>query len=154
MTTETRLKELRTWLINNMPQTPVEQRTRNFISEKDRKKLINKNLVQYKSRCRITKELVSRIAIKTSLTNDQVVRGTNTILEMIEKELTKGYKVIIEHFGEFSLKKQNNSGFDVTIVFKGTDLWIKSFNKALKKEEIGLFQTVKITKPRNFKKLK
>ena len=153
MDKDKQLEELRSWLMDNMPQTPVEKRTLNFVTNKERQKILRKKINVFNERCRITQQLISRIAIKTSINKEDVNRGANTILEMIEKELTKGYKVIIEHFGEFSLKRRRKSDYDVGIVFKSDDIWLKGFNDPINKKELGLGKKLPIKHKRKLRKL-
>lgn len=151
----TQLEILKEWLMENMPQTPVEERTMNYISNSDRKKLLSKKTRLFKEKCRITKALIARIALKTALNEDITIKAANTILEMMEKELTKGYKVIIEHFGEFKVSSKTNSkNYDLNISFSVNDLWLKSFNDPIHLSELGLSRKVNVGKKRSIRKLR
>lgn len=135
---------IREWLLEYMPQTPVEKRSKNFVTKQERvtylKQIVNQQALRYK----ITKELIDRLQIKTKLREEDIRLAVNTVFEMIERELVQGYKVYIQNFGTFLLRRIERTHSDVEVVFRSNELWRSSYNTPNSPRKLGLGANKKI----------
>jgi nucleoid DNA-binding protein len=74
------------------------------------------------------------------LTDDDIVRATNTIIEMIERELIQGGTVRLTNFGDLKTFKFSDGR---QVRFRVDEKWIRLLNEPLYKAEIGLKRSFK-----------
>lgn len=136
---------LRDWLNDFMPMTPIDKKSINFLNKKDREKRLKQKVEEFVVKAKLPlkwrKELSDRLLIDDS----DIVKATNTIIEMIEKELMAGHRVRIANFGDFLTRNRKESGFDTkNATFQPIESWLREINAPLYQEEIGLkFKLVK-----------
>ena len=137
---EQKLKNLREWLIYNMPQTPPEERSSNFVRKGERQAILKKKVAQYGEKARLNVAWREELAEQLSVRHDDIVLVTNTILELIEQTLSKGESVRIRNFGDFTVVHDEDI---LRVRFRADEQWMRSVNGPLYKDEIGVKRTYK-----------
>jgi hypothetical protein len=135
-----KLNQLRTWLMENMPQTPIEQRSINFIPKKERAKILKQKTNQYKEKTVDAINWRQKLADRLSINYNDVTLATNTIIVLIEQTLAKGENVRLKNFGDFIICYYENI---IRTRFKADEQWLRAINGPLFKDEIGLIKTLK-----------
>lgn len=130
---------LRDWLIENMPVTPIEQKSLNFLTRKDREKRLQQKVNSYREKAKLAVEWRNSLSDRLLIKDEDIIKATNTILEMIEGELSKGHRVKIAHFGDFKTKVYSVDGIETKgIMFRPVEDWQREINTPLYQSEIGL----------------
>lgn len=132
---------LRDWLIENMPVTPIEQKSLNFLTRKDREARLAHKVNAYKEKAKLSVKWRTSLSDRLLIKDEDIIKATNTILEMIEGELSKGLRVKIAHFGDFKTKVYSIDGIETKgIMFRPVEDWQRELNTPLYQSEIGLKQ--------------
>jgi hypothetical protein len=102
-------------------------------------KLLKDRLEKDKLKARIAIDWRKQLAAKLMLADDEIVRATNTILEVIEDTLAKGEPVRIKHFGDFLLTERDFEGTKInTVRFKISPSWLRDLNPPHSDADLGL----------------
>jgi hypothetical protein len=139
VTLEEKRKIVAKWIRENYP-TSIERE-----ADKERKtveeviKESNSMLIkQCALKARINLYWRELLSERLQLDTDEVVRATNTILEILEKNLKNGNIVRIRNFGDFSLSERD----ELTVVQFAMDrAWAREINEPKNEKELGLRKT-------------
>lgn len=103
------------------------------------KKMLNERLEKEKNKARVAIEWRTLLASKLMLNENEVLRATNTIIEMIEGSLAKGEPVRIKYFGDLTLVETRSEGVSInTVRFKTDAKWLKELNPVTSETDLGL----------------
>ena len=137
---EAALAEIGEWMkIYSPPASSVNQGNFTFSSIKNRDAFLKNKLAAFGVKCRVNfawrDDLVNRLGIS----NDDIVRATNTIIELIERELSFGGTVRLTGLGDFVLYTQKEGGVKM-VRFNASEDWKRQLNPPLYAAELGLKQ--------------
>lgn len=146
MTKEDRRKydALRDFLNDVMPAPAIEDRKLTFTNKKDRERILKEKAEEFAKKARVPMKWRKEISDRLLIDDDDIVKATNTIIEMIEQELIAGGTVRISNFGDFRTYNHKYSGFQTKAArFEPVESWLREINDPLYSNEIGLTRTLK-----------
>lgn len=137
---EAALRDIREYVMENAPQTPPEKRSMNFLNSRDRVKRLTQVAKEFKERARIPVKWREDLSDRLRIKQDDIVRATNTIIEMMEQELASGGTVRIANFGDIKTIAMIKEDGDVVRMarFYADEQWKRLLNPPLYDSEIGL----------------
>src|SRR5574343_1896426 len=129
---EAALADMCEWFHNN-PQQYVESFKHQPFSNNRKAVIAKVKAIKQVTRVRMAwrKELSNRLR----LVDEDIVRATNTIIEMIERELIHGGTVRLTNFGDLKTFKFPGGR---QVRFRADEKWVRLLNEPLYKAEIGL----------------
>ena len=137
---EAALAEIGEWMrIYSPPASSVTQGNFTFSSIKNRDAFLKNKLAAFGVKCRINFDWREKLTGRLGIDEDDIVRATNTIVELIERELSFGRTVRITNFGDFVLHTQKEGGIKM-VRFNADEAWRRDLNAPLYAAEIGLKQ--------------
>ena len=139
---ETKLQALRAWLMEYMPQTPLEQRSANFITKKEREKRLLENNKKITKRAEKLVEWRVSLAAKLGIAEEDIVLASNTIVELLEQTLIKSERVTINGFGTFK-PIYSEVRDQMEIRFHVDESYQRALNDPIFQTDIGLKRTYK-----------
>lgn len=127
--------EIRQWMIDNAIQyDKVEFQT--YSTEEERERAARKKIKEMEKKARLNVQWRQSLSDRLLISMDDITRATNTIIEIIEKSLAKGYTVRLANFGDI---KTINTKFGTQVVrFKADEKWIRELNEPFYTSELGL----------------
>ena len=135
---EAALAEIGEWMkIYSPPASSVTQGNFTFSSIKNRDAFLKNKLAAFGVKCRVNFAWRDDLTNRLGIDSDDIVRATNTIVEMIERELSFAGTVRITGFGDFVLYTQKESGVKM-VRFNADEEWKRTLNAPLYATEIGL----------------
>jgi hypothetical protein len=117
----------------------VTQGNFTFSSIKNRDAFLKNKLAAFGVKCRVNFAWRDDLTNRLGIDGDDIVRATNTIIELIERELSFAGTVRITNFGDFVLHTQKEGGIKMTR-FNACESWKRELNAPLYAGEIGLKQ--------------
>jgi nucleoid DNA-binding protein len=132
----TALNNLKDWLIEHMPVASSTTDFR-FVNRKKRTQMLVNRGTAIKQRTRVSVAWRDDIANRLKLNANDIVRATNTILEMMDKELSSGGRVRITGFGDLITIATQRAGRECR--FRAAEEWMREINDPIFFKEIGLF---------------
>lgn len=135
---EAALSFLAEWLKTNAPQRNIEDRSLNYVPNRLRTKLLTEKAKKLGQRAKINVQWRTDLSNRLRITEDDILRATNTIVEIMESELAKAGTVRITNFGDFKL---HNFGDIKSLRFTADESWKRELNQPLYDSEIGLKHT-------------
>lgn len=137
---EAALAEIGEWMkIYSPPASSVNQGNFTFSSIKDRDKFLKNKLTAFGVKCRVNFDWRDKLTDRLGIDEDDIVRATNTIVELMERELSFGGTVRITNFADFVLYTEKKSGIK-HVRFLPSEAWRRELNAPLYAAEIGLKQ--------------
>jgi hypothetical protein len=134
-----KLEALRAWLMENMPQTPDHLRSMNFLNKKSRVKVLVEKAKKFKQRTRISLTWRNELSDRLKIKEDDILRATNTILEMIEQTLASGKRVRLHNFGDFkTITVLRDDMVNYELRFSPAEEWQREINQPIFESSIGL----------------
>ena len=137
---EAALAEIGEWMrVYSPPASSVNQGNFTFSSIKNRDAFLKNKLAAFGVKCRVNFAWRDDLTNRLGIDGDDIVRATNTIIEMIERELSFAGTVRITGFGDFVLYTQKEGGVKM-VRFNASESWKRELNAPLYAAEIGLKQ--------------
>jgi nucleoid DNA-binding protein len=102
-----------------------------------------KKVHAFKNKARISVKWRRELSDRLKITDEDVVRATNTIVEMIERELIQGGTVRLTNFGDLKTFKFPN---ERRVRFRVDEKWARLLNEPLYNGEVGLKRKLKKNK--------
>ena len=134
------LLEIRDWLNENAPSSAPEKKSINFTNIRSQKQFLAKKIVHFKQHARISSIWRDELSDRLKIQPEDIVLATNTIIEMLEKELSQGGTVRLTYFGDIKTY-EFETGRQVRFI--ADEAWIRELNAPLFADEIGLKQRIK-----------
>lgn len=130
------MEELAAWLKEYMPAEPQsERKDLRYVKNRIRENKLREQLGVLVQRARISVAWRTYLSLRLKLSEDEVVRATNTVIELMERELSKGRTVRLADFGDF---KPRNIGGKKSVLFQAAEDWKRGLNEPLYDTELGL----------------
>lgn len=137
---EAALAEIGEWMkIYSPPASSVTQGNFTFSSIKNRDAFLKNKLAAFGVKCRVNFDWRDKLTDRLGIDEDDIVRATNTIVELMERELSFGGTVRITGFGDFVLHTQAADNLKM-VRFNASESWKRELNAPLYAAEIGLKQ--------------
>ena len=137
---EAALAEIGEWMrVYSPPASSVTQGNFTFSSIKNRDAFLKNKLAAFGVKCRVNFAWRDDLTNRLGIDSDDIVRATNTIIEMIERELSFAGTVRITNFGDFVLHTQKEGEIKM-VRFSASEDWKRALNPPLYEAEIGLKQ--------------
>jgi hypothetical protein len=134
------LAEIGEWLkAYSPPASSVNAANFTFSSIKNRDAFLKNKLAAFGVKCRVSFAWRDDLTNRLGISNDDIVRATNTIIELLERELSFGGTVRLTGFGDFVLHTQKEGGIKM-VRFNASESWKRELNAPLYAAEIGLKQ--------------
>ena len=127
------LAELKNWLVETFPPSNIVQHA--YSTNVGRAKNVENIIKKSVSRARIGLKWRKSLSDTLRIHDDDVLKATNTIMELIERELAKGGTVRLKNFGSLktvAFKEGQRVQFDAD------EDWKRLLNEPLYDSEIGL----------------
>lgn len=116
------------FLHDNFPSAAEQESARLGITTQEYKKLqLDKKVDLIAAKARLNLVWVDKLSHRLSLNREEIIRATNTVLEIIEETLKENNRVKLKTLGDFYIQNKRLS-------FKPSSLW----NKELGKSSSGL----------------
>lgn len=128
------MAELKNWLNERAPSNPVSDANITFRTENERAAYNRAKADEYKYRARLNLQWRESLSDRLRIEMDDVVRASNTIVELIEGILAAGNTVRLDGFGDFVTVASENSR---RVNFKPSEAWLRELNAPLYKDELG-----------------
>ena len=155
------MEELAAWLKVNAPQSDYKNMTSNYVPNKIRSSMILEKSKAFKQRTRINVKWRSDLSNRLRITEDDTLKATNTIIEMMERELSNGGTVRISDFGDLKLvnytyadiieyedgSEEESEAYKIKSArFFCSEDWKRELNAPLYDSELGLKYNFSVTK--------
>lgn len=128
--------ELRAWLIENAPQYESTGKDFRYVNNKVRVQLLREKARTFSQRCKINVKWRVDLSNRLRIKPDDVLRATNTIVELMEQELQNAGTVRITNFGDLKLITMEDGTKSAR--FYADEQWKRELNEPLFDTEIGL----------------
>lgn len=129
-------EHMKEWLEDRAPVNFDRQDIR-YINSKLQRKRLTPKIREIRQRARLGVQWRDSLSDRLRIQTDDVVRATNTILELIEQTLTAGHHVRLSNFGDFVLI--NSQVEDRKYVrFRPAKSWLEEINEPQWQSDIGL----------------
>jgi hypothetical protein len=128
---------IKEWLDERAPLT-TETNDIRYVDLKTSAKRTKSIINGWTEKARISVAWRRGLSRRLGLCDDEIVRATNTIIEMIEQALTQGETVRLSQFGDFKLI-DGSEGEKKWVRFIPNKDWLSSINEPQIIEDIGLF---------------
>ena len=139
MTLEEKRKIVATWIRENYPTSIEREADKEGKTVEEVIKESNSMLIKHSAlKARINLYWRELLSERLQLDSDEVVRATNTILEIIETNLKNGNIVRIRGFGDFSLEERDEL---TSVKFCMDRSWAREINEPKNEKELGLRKT-------------
>jgi hypothetical protein len=134
-------EEIKEWLDERAPLN-FEKNDIRYVNMRLRAQRRTQQMQQIRQKARISVRWRESLARRLGLNDDEIVRATNTIIELIEQELARGGTVRLAGFGDFVL--QNGSeGEKKLLRFRPAKEWLEEINEPQFADKIGLLRSYK-----------
>ena len=127
-------KVIREWLDEFAPLTMEDNDVR-FLDMKDARRKLFRELKEFQEVAKIDVKWRESLSDRLGIKEIDIVKATNTIINMVEEELINAGVVRLNHFGDFKLI---NWGDSKAVRFKPCETWLEEINGPLMKSKIGL----------------
>lgn len=132
---------IKEWLDEEAPLT-IERNDIRYVNLRMRTQRRAQQMAQIRQKARISVRWRESLAQRLGLQDDEIVRATNTIIELIEQELARGGTVRLAGFGDFVLI--NGSGGEKKLPrFRPSKEWLEEINEPQFADKIGLLRSYK-----------
>ena len=137
---EAALTDIAEWLKEYAPQKPPEERSFNYLSFKEKARVMKRKLEGYREKVRISLQWREGLMERLGLQKDDTIHAVNTIIELIEHELTQGGTVRLNHFGDFRLINYNyeDGTRSKAVRFFPSRDWVDTYNEPKYANDVGL----------------
>ena len=125
---------IKKWLDEFAPLTSEDNDVR-FSSAKDARRKVFRELKEFQEKAKINVKWRESLSNRLGIEESDIVKATNTIINMIEEELINAGVVRLNHFGDFKLINWAESK---AVRFKPCETWLGEFNEPLMRAKIGL----------------
>ena len=132
-------ESIKEWLDERAPLN-IENNDLRYMNYRMRDQKRRERLNQLKQKARISVKWRQSLAERLRLVDDEIVRATNTIIELIEQELVKGGTVRLSGFGDFVLIN-GDAGEKKLPRFRPAKEWLEEINEPQWKDKIGLLRS-------------
>lgn len=129
------LAELKVWMGDNLPKAVVTADNLNFTKKSVREKVLNEKVLVFKEKARISQTWRDELSTRLRIQDEDVIRATNTIFELIEAEVSKGGTVRLAGFGDLKTKQFEEGP---QLYFQADEAWTQELNEPLYEDGVGL----------------
>lgn len=129
------LAELKLWMQDNLPKVVPTADNFTFTNRRTQAKILKQKVFVFKQRARISQAWREDLSNRLRIQDEDVVRGTNTIIEMFEKEIAAGGTVRIANFGDIKTKYFESGARPY---FQADEAWTQAINEPLFENSLGL----------------
>lgn len=129
------LADLKLWMKDNLPLVVPTANNFTFTNRAKQAKILKEKVFEFKQRARISVAWREDLSNRLRIQDKDVVRGTNTIIEMFEKEIADGGTVRLANFGDIKTKHFEDGS---RVYFHADESWVQSINDPLYMDNIGL----------------
>lgn len=132
-------ESIKEWLNERAPVN-FETNDVRYIDAKRRRKRYGEQITELKQKARISVKWRLQLSERLRIVTDDIVRGTNTILELIEQSLASGEPVRLANFGDFVLIN-GSEGEKKWVRFRPARAWLEEINEPQWVDKIGLLRS-------------
>jgi len=126
--------ELKDWLNEHAPSNAVTESNLTFRTEDERAAFNREKVAEHKERARLNIRWRESLSDRLKIQMDDIVRASNTVVELIEGELAAGGTVRLDGFGDFVTVASTASR---RVDFRPSEAWLRELNAPLYKDELG-----------------
>lgn len=136
--------EIRDWLKTHIPVTSPMRADLRYTRTAVRDSLTVKRLTTaMKERARIPLKWRARFSEMWKVSDEMVVKISNSILRDMETNLAEGKPIFIDHFGMFKVRSRLKEGRTIPkLVFVPDPDWIRGVNTPTKPSELGIMHKI------------
>ena len=125
---------LKDWLEENFPRNPNPSLL--FVDKKTKAKLLKQRVKEHTAKIKTVTTWRDSLIARTNITEEDITRCVNTVMELMEEELMNGGTVRITNFGDLTTMNLND---ERRIRFRCDEQFVRSINKPIFADEIGLY---------------
>lgn len=125
------IKFIAEYIRENYPtKEELDSRAQGITVKQLRAQKLKEKLNKVVVKARVNLKWRNRLQERLRLNDDELIRATNTVLELLEKSLEKGEILRIRNLGDFQAKKFSYQDFPLTrVVFTPDPDWTRELNK-------------------------
>jgi len=124
------IKFIADYLRENYPtKEEIDSRAQGITIKELRAQKLKEKLNKVVVKARVNLKWRNNLQERLRLNDDELIRATNTVLELFEKTLEKGEILRIRNLGDFEVKKSIYQGFQLSkVTFTPDPDWAKELN--------------------------